>query len=292
MIVWIYADTNKQVAAAEHDFVTISFHSEVRMIDITRRQALLVAAGLGASVGGSRSGNSGVSRMEAIDFERARISWTTKTGIDGHWQIVATACRQGSSEYIALAPAVMAGDIFGAGRLPRDPPYTYQLIATRDRHAILRAGEDFGNEDTEAANETIFSAFDVHAPQSAASSIPFDELTSTTLVQSWPLSVCLKVRSQTGERWTLEFPVNHISTQNTAGPLFQIESGPILIPQEILEIPDATRIGGCFLSYVFLNKANKADLLAWGPSSSATSHRSFAHFGQILSIETTIYSHH
>ncbi|UPJ48574.1 hypothetical protein IVB30_36985 [Bradyrhizobium sp. 200] len=260
------------------------------MIDITRRQALLVTAGLGACLGESRSGNSGVSRMEAIDFERARISWTTKAGIDGHWRIAATACRQGSSDCIVLAPAVMAGDIFGAGRLPRDPPYMYQLVAKRERHAILREGAS--NADTEAANETTFSAFDIHTPPRAARSIPFDELTSTTLVQSWPLSVCLKVRSQTGELWTLEFPVNHISTQNTAGPLFQIESGPMIIPQDILEIPDATRIGGCFLSFVFLNKTDKADLLAWGPERSATSHRSFAHFAQISSIEANVYSHH
>jgi hypothetical protein len=230
--------------------------------------------------------------MEAVDFERARVSWTTKAGIDGHWRIAATACREASSDCIVLAPAVMAGDIFGTGRLPRDPPYTFQLIATRERHAIVRAGDEFGNGDTEAANDTTFSAFDVHTPQRAARSLRLEELSSTPLVQLWPLSVRLKVRSQTGELWSLAFPVNHISTQDSAGPLFQIESGPILVPQDILDIPDASRIGRCFLSYAFLNKMNQVDLLAWGPSRSATPRRSFAHFARISDIETNIYSHH
>jgi hypothetical protein len=262
------------------------------MIDVTRRRALLVTAGLGASLGGSRSASSGVSKMEAVDFERARVSWTTKAGIDGHWRIAATACREASSDCIVLAPAVMAGDIFGTGRLPRDPPYTFQLVATRERHAIVRAGEDFGNRDTEAANETTFSAFDVHTPRSAARSVQLEELNSTALAQLWPLSVRLKVQSQTGEPWSLAFPVNHINTQDRAGPLFQIETGPIIVPQDIVEIPDASRVGRCFLSYAFLNKTNQVDLLAWGPSRSDTPHRSFAHFARISGIETNIYSHH
>jgi len=76
--------------------------------------------------------------MQAVDFERARISWTTKAGINGSWRVIATACPQNSADCIYLAPAVMAGKIFGADRLPLDPPFSYQLVATRDRHAMIR----------------------------------------------------------------------------------------------------------------------------------------------------------
>lgn len=260
------------------------------MIGITRRRALLVTAGLGANVGDSANASSGISRMEAVDFERARISWTTKTGIDGHWRIAATACRDGSRDCIALAAAVIAGDVFGTGRLPRDPPYTYQLIATRKRHAILRAGDDFGNKDTEAANDTIFLALNIHAPQIAARRIRLEELTSTTFEQRWPLSVHLKVRGRTADFWILEFPVNHISTQNNPAQLFQIETGPVVIPQDLLDVPDASRIGECYLCYVFLNKAHQADLVAWGPSGSATAPRGFNHFARISIMEAHILS--
>src|SRR5690349_1322410 len=132
------------------------------------RRTMLVAAALGAALGLSRSGATGVSMMQVVDFERARISWTTKSGIDGSWRVISTAYRPDSEDFIYLAPAVMAGSIFGSDRLPLDPPYSYQLIARRDRHAIIREGEASGNMDNEADNESTFSSFDIHAPRRAA----------------------------------------------------------------------------------------------------------------------------
>lgn len=75
--------------------------------------------------------------MEAMDFERSSISWTLKgDDINGSWRIIATACRQDSTDCIYLAPAVMAGKIFGTDRLPIEPPFSYQLVATGDRGRI------------------------------------------------------------------------------------------------------------------------------------------------------------
>src|SRR6476646_3705346 len=96
---------------------------------ITRRRALLVAAGLGAGLGVSTRGCAGVKSMQAVDFERARISWTTKGGgINGSWRVISTACRKDSADCIYLAPAVMAGNIFGTGRLAIDPRFSYKLV--------------------------------------------------------------------------------------------------------------------------------------------------------------------
>src|SRR5262245_29391064 len=79
----------------------------------------------------STSGCPGATSMEAMDFERSSISWTLKgDAINGSWRIIATACRQDSADCIYLAPAVMAGKIFGTDRLPIEPPFSYQLIAT------------------------------------------------------------------------------------------------------------------------------------------------------------------
>src|SRR5689334_754650 len=101
--------------------------------------------------------------MEAVDFERARISWRLKgDGTNGTWRVIATACRQGSEYCVYLAPAVMAGKIFGEDRLPIYPPFSYQLIATRDRHAMVREGEASGLRDGEANHEASFSLFDIH----------------------------------------------------------------------------------------------------------------------------------
>ena len=224
--------------------------------------------------------------MEAVNFERARISWTTKGGIDGSWRVVATACPRNSADCIYLAPAVMAGHIFGTDRLPLQPAYSYQLIARRDRHAIVREDEISGNRDNEADNASVFSAFDIHAPKCAARSIGIGSLDSDTLARLWPLSVRLNARGQRGEPWTLEFPINHISTRTGPEAAFQIESGPVLIPRDVVEIAGASIAGGCYLAYVFLNKCSQVDVLAWGATGNI--HRSFRHFARLSGIETDI----
>ena len=258
------------------------------MMGMTRRRALLVAAGLGAGLGASRGDNSGASRMQVVDFERARISWTTKTGVDGSWRVIATACPQDAADCIYLAPAVMAGNIFGAGRLPLDPPYSFQLVATRDRHAIVREDEASGNRDNEADNAAVFSSFDIHAPRHGARLIEIGALDAAAVAQLWPLSARLNVRGQRGTLWSLEFPVGHISTRTGDAPAFQIESGPVLIPRDTVEIADASVIGGCYLAYVFLNKTSQVDLLAWGPASK--SRRSFVRFARIEGVATELLS--
>jgi hypothetical protein len=232
--------------------------------------------------------NSGLLSMQSVDFERARISWTTKTGIDGTWRITAMARREGSFNFIVLAAGVMAGHIFGGERLPWDPPYSFQLIATPERHVIVREDEVLGNRDTEAANEAAFSSFDIHAPQRAATSIEVAAL-SKTVAHLWPISVRLSARNERGELWNLEFPANHISTRIANEPSFQIESGPIIVPHDLIKIPEASSMIGCSLAYVFLNKTDQVDLLAWGPSRwRNNSHRSFVQFARVSKIETDI----
>lgn len=224
--------------------------------------------------------------MQAIDFEQARISWVTRAGIQGNWRIIATAGRQDSADGIYLAPAVMAGEIFGTGRLPHDPPYSYQLIATRSRHAIVREGD--GNSDNEADNDAVFSSFDIHLPRQPAVPIETPSLDVGTVAQSWPISARLKLSDRRGERWILEFPVNHINTRTGETAAFQVESGPVLVPQEAADIAGASIIGGCYLAYVFLNKTNQVDLLAWGPM--RHSHRAFSRFARMEHIEAELLS--
>ena len=222
--------------------------------------------------------------MEAIDFARARISWTLKVdGTNGSWRLIATACRQDSADCIYLAPAVMAGKIFGTDRLPIEPAFSYQLVATRDRHAVVREGEASERRDSEADHGVTFSSFEIHAPRHAAKQLEIGALDSGAVAQQWPLSVRLKARGQRGEFWNLEFPLSHISTRAAE---FQIETGPVLISRDLIEIPDASIVAGCYLAYIFLNKASQVDLLAFGPK--GNQRRGFVHFARIGGIETEI----
>ncbi len=259
------------------------------MIDISRREALLVTAGVAAGSSVCR-GESGVSGMVAVDFARSRISWTTRTGIDGSWRIVAIAHSQESSDCIYLAPAVMAGKVFGSDRLPLDPVYSFQLIARHDRHAIARDDEEAGKKDSEAENTATFSSFEISAPRRAAKSVDLAALNSRIIANLWPLSARLNVRDKQGKLWNLEFPINHIISRANGTPLFQIETGPILIPCDLIEIADASSIGGCYLAYAFLNTTHQVDLLAWGGVGQRATPRKFIHFARITNVKANVLS--
>src|SRR5689334_19590300 len=59
-----------------------------------------------------------------IDFTRSRLVWTTKAGSNGYWRLIASASLISSTnqtlDQFVLAPAVMAGNVYGSGRLLRE----------------------------------------------------------------------------------------------------------------------------------------------------------------------------
>src|SRR5687768_14476304 len=76
-------------------------------------------------------GSSGTASMTSnenppVDFGRAFLSWRLEDGTTGIWRIIASAHQAGSdsADRFVLAPMVMAGNVFGSGRLPKDPPYS------------------------------------------------------------------------------------------------------------------------------------------------------------------------
>ena len=79
-----------------------------------------------------------------LDFERANLTWVTKGNSRGRWRLIASAARwsphAGEHDRFVLAPRIMAGDVYGAGMLPLDPPYGFQIAASRAafHHARFR----------------------------------------------------------------------------------------------------------------------------------------------------------
>ena len=142
--------------------------------------------------------------------------------------------------------------------------------------------------DNEADNEATFSSFDIHAPRHAAKSLEMEYLSAAAIANLWPISARLNTRGQGDELWNLEFPVSHISTRAGDAPAFQIESGPVLIPRDLVDIADASIVGGCYLAFVFVNNRSQVDLLAWGPTINLS--RGFVHFARISSVETDVLS--
>ena len=227
--------------------------------------------------------------MLILDFDRARLSWKTHPGVYGSWRLVASArpdaAEQNSSENFFLAPAVMAGQIFGSERLPMDPPYSYQVFASSERHTILREPADGSkSRHNSDLNEKTFSALEIHAPQIDADLIEIRSLREDSLSNLWPISVRLAARvGPQNDRWILEFPANHISVQNSN---FQIETGPVLLPARIKGYP-AGKPGGFVTAYLFFNRLDRADALI--RDSSNNGQRAFNYYARLEDVQIELY---
>jgi hypothetical protein len=223
------------------------------------------------------------SLMAVIDFERACLTWITRSGSVGRWRVIASATDV-SGERFVLAPMVMAGDVYGAGQLPHDPPYSFQIWASARRHMILRDSMSASPiDDSGAENSEIFTQLEIHAPALAGPRIDLDRAAA-----AWPLTARLRIFSRDGAHWFLDFPVNHINHASGQGAgVFQVETGPILVPAALAAGVPAP--GGFALAYVFFNRPNRVDLALWGPRA-GHGERAYVHFGRLDGCEIEVYA--
>ena len=154
-----------------------------------------------------------------IDFNRSHLVWTTKAGSRGFWRLIASASLISSThqtlDQFVLAPAVMAGDVYGGGRLLKEPPYSFQIFASRQRHTIVREpGISIGsavNADSTANNQSVFAELAIHIAETNRNAIDLDRLGDGTVSPSWPLMANVELCGPNGDGWVLNFPVNHIN---------------------------------------------------------------------------------
>ncbi|MBX9846241.1 MAG: hypothetical protein K2Z80_30995 [Xanthobacteraceae bacterium] len=232
-----------------------------------------------------------------IDFTHSRLTWATMAGSCGHWRIIAIASRLGSGGHIVerfvLAPGVMAGDVYGAGRLMREPPYSFQIFASDSHHVIVR--EPCGSAprtivaDTIAQNTTGFAALEIQIAQTDVVPIEPEWIDDEAVTAHWPLTAEVEMVASDGNRWQLVFPVNHLNTATVGGePAFQVESGPVLVPQTLIGNRSAFVGRGLALAYAYFNRTDRIDLALWGPHSREPS-RAFQHFDRIEPAAVTIF---
>jgi hypothetical protein len=210
-------------------------------------------------------------QVPLLDFDRAYLSWRTKSASSqGRWRLIASAMswspHSGWSERTVLAPEVMAGDVFGSGRLPLNPPYRFQILASAHRHAILR---DYGPaappRDSSAANLEVFSAMHFEEVTRQPRPVGTASLVPEGLSEVWPLTARIQAPALDGSTWLLEFPVDHLNHRDAGHAVeFQIETGPVLIPAVLVETTGVTVLDGFCLAYVFFNRLDRVDLALYG----------------------------
>lgn len=265
-------------------------------------------AGLGFAMAGARPGRLETqAQAEAItmpaqeiqppiDFDRAALTWTTKTGSHGRWRLAASATAwsraKGPDELYVLAPMVGAGDVYGAGRLPRDPPYTFQVLASRRRHAIIReAATNTFVADSADGNDSLFESVDIHDPRHEGPQLVMADLVVDRIAHLWPLTCRVRARTRAGDdmEWLLDFPVNHINAKLASGvPLFQVETGPVLVPDALVSEPGASRNADFVLAYVFFNRLDRVDL-SLAARSGTDGRRAFALFGRLNNVAIELF---
>jgi hypothetical protein len=240
---------------------------------------------------------SGLDDLPLIDFHRAYLDWTTTAGSHGRWRVIASAigCSGEGTlhDRFVLTPLIMAGDVYGTGRLPLDPPYSFQFIGSSSRHAIVRDYTgDVRGKDSAGRNSELFSKIDIHAPASQAGRLNPAAVSIDGVTLSWPLSARLRITAEDGGRWLLDFPVNHANVATLENsPKFQIETGPILVPDSLIEPGLASVSGGFALAYVFFNRLDRADLSLFGPSPSGQPQgRAYGIFSRLSGIAIELYS--
>ena len=227
--------------------------------------------------------------MKVIDFARARIAWTTPDGSRGLWRVVAAARETGGARQAwFLAAGVMAGDVYGQRRLPLQPPYAFQFAASRARHVMFRQPLEASDlQDTDAPHSDTFSSVAIDAPEIEADAVRLDPVAAAS---RWPLTARLSAAGPGGARWSLEFPVSHINLRDQPSA-WQVETGPVIVPADLMDIAGAAKSGGLQLAFLFFNRADRADLLALGPlGGSAAGRRGFAHVARLEGVEVELFS--
>ena len=148
---------------------------------------------------------------------------------------------------------------------------------------MLREAVDAADvRDSDAPHADAFRNVAIDAPQIDTEAVPLDRIVAQG---RWPFTALLSAKGLAGKRWALEFPVNHINLRDQ-GEAWQVETGPVVVPCDLIDIAGAATTGGVQLAYVFFNRAGRADLLAFGLTGEGR--RGFAHAARLEGAEIAL----
>ena len=172
---------------------------------------------------------------QSIDFNQSYLTWCTKKEKSTGRFSLDSSCyiRKIKTEYLEdfyLASLVMAGNVYANNNLAKNPAYSFQIAASKKHYQIFR---DYAlckeNSDTFGKCSDIFHNITISKEEKF-----FDVVTDTEqLVKLVKKHVMLNTQIQftvDGYQFLLDFPVKHINIHHKKDK-FQIETGPILVPQ-------------------------------------------------------------
>jgi len=210
--------------------------------------------------------------MQQIDFSSSYLIWLTKKeGSYGRFQLDA-ACtirdfsRKKTSTYY-LASAVIAGNVYAKNDLVKQPVYLFQIAASDERHVIFRTfASHVDDQNSINKNSDLFAGVEFHITRKEFFVLKdfddidfhFQQCNSISAHVSYGLGKDCQIE--------IEFPIKHINIQKERR-LFQIETGPILIPSEPLADRLSAMQGYSFdTAFVHFNRLDSAEFILNAPT--------------------------
>jgi len=182
-----------------------------------------------------------------LDFNKSSIGWKTKSNSVGLFKIESVISEKDHNPFY-LSSAVMAGDVYGQGLLPREPHYHF-LWATDGQDVIIY--RIYGNQKITIEERTSadYRNILIRNQITKYEPIEIEDLFSTNDLINFNMICQLDISDQ-----FISFPVKHINVLKEK-KIFQIETGPVLLRHNREVIP-------CFL---FINSLDFCQVVPYYP---------------------------
>jgi hypothetical protein len=172
-------------------------------------------------------------QVDPVDFNSSNLYWGgTSQGI---FKLVSLLNYQKKDddrnlETLGLSQPVMAGNMYAAKDLLKQPPYLFQVAGSAKEQIIFRSyvSDSFKNKKTDDSyGKPLIKDFNIKIIRRKGISIlTFEEINANFIKNKFSAKIITKVDKET---ISIEFPVNHINIKSESKE-WQVETGPILFP--------------------------------------------------------------
>ena len=179
----------------------------------------------------------------SVNFARSTISWGGESHGIFHLKSLLTVCQSRDKlerEVIGLGEAVLAGNVYRAKSLLKQPTYIFQLLGSIHRQWIYRTYiSPFGHPEGIESGKNPDGCFDTYGEplfqngfDLSVATTPGREIEEADLLCatrdlglfSAVMQLCIE-----GQRFVVEFPITHINVR-AKDSLWQVETGPVVFP--------------------------------------------------------------
>lgn len=173
--------------------------------------------------------------VQLFDFDASFLTYITREQANHGMFQIACICTvhdaEGRTCYY-LTHAVAACDVYGTGRLIKEPSYRFQALFTNTRYRIFRTFmKDQRQDDSAGMVENLFQGLELNARQRRAVELRTGQEIVSFARSGGKLGCRIVLEPERRRKVEIEFPVRHINL-DPANNRFQVETGTVVVPVE------------------------------------------------------------